>query len=457
MGWFGSLGGAVAAVLLFAVGMAVSIRPLIKKLFRKAVILIETDPFPANIWEMVTLTRHISPQTLIENSMRAQGGVMVKRPLGSPKQMPDFRKLTFLPCQLDRLPTPENQNIETRTVIGPCAKKPLELEIPLLIAGMAFGLGVSEQLKVALAKGSAMAGTATNGGEGPFLPEERKYADKLILQYSRAQWAKDPEILKQADMIEIHVGQGASAGTPSQIPAIHLKGRAMELMGLKPDDTAEIFSRMPGIHRKKDWKKLIDRLRQWTGGVPIGMKMIPGRVEQDLQIAVAAGVDFITLDGAQAATKGTPPILQDDFGLPTVMGLARAVDYLEKKGKKDQVSLIVSGGLSSPGDYLKALAMGADAVAIGSAILFAASHGQGSQKTLPWEPPTQLVLYQGDQKEAFNPEKGAKCVACYLQSSVAEMKLATIALGKSRLQDVDRKDLAAPDPVSAAIARVPLI
>ena len=139
------------------------------------------------------------------------------------------------------------------------------------------------------------------------------------------------------------------------------------------------------------------------------------------------------------------------------MGLARAVDYLEKKEKKDQISLIVSGGLSTPGDFLKALAMGADAVAIGSAVLFAASHGQGSQKTLPWEPPTQLVLYQGDQKEELNVEKGAKCVAHYLQSSVAEMKLAAIALGKGRLQDVDRKDLAAPDPVSAAIARVPLI
>ncbi|MFD1407396.1 FMN-binding glutamate synthase family protein [Kroppenstedtia eburnea] len=457
MGWIGSLGGAFAAILLFAAGMAICARPLVRVLFRKAVAVIETDPFPDNLWELVTLTRHISPQILIENSMRAQGGVMVKRPLGSPKKMPDFRKLTFLPCQLDRLPTPEDQAIETRTVIGPCAKKPLELEIPLLVSGMAFGLGISEQLKVALAKGSAMAGTATNGGEGPFLPEERKYADKLILQYSRAKWAKDPEILKQADMIEVHIGQGASAGTPSQVPAIHLKGRAMELMGLKPDDTAEILSRMPGIHRKQDWKKLIDRLRQLTGGVPIGMKMIPGRVEKDLEIAVAAGVDFITLDGAQAGTKGTPPILQDDFGLPAVIGLARAADYLEKKKKKDEISLIISGGLYTPGDFLKALAMGADAVAIGSAVLFAASHDQGSQKTLPWEPPTQLVLYDGDQKEELNVDEGAKCVAHYLQSSVAEMKLAAIALGKSRLQDVDRTDLAARDPVTAAIARVPMI
>ncbi len=457
MGWIPSFSGALAALLLFIAGIAICARPLIKRLFRKAVAVIETDPFPNNLWEMVILTRHISPQTLIENSMRAQEGVMVKRPLGSPKKMPDFQKLTFLPCQLDRLPTSEGQAIETRTVIGPCAKKPLELEIPLMVSGMAFGIGVSEQLKLALAKGATQAGTATNGGEGPFLPEERKYADKLILQYSRAKWAKDPEILKQADMIEVHIGQGASAGTPSQVPASHLKGRAMELMGLQPDDTAEILSRMPGIHRKQDWKKLIDRLRRCTGGVPIGMKLIPGRVEQDLEIAVAAGVDFITLDGAQAGTKGTPPILQDEFGLPAIMGLARAADYLEKKGKKDQISLIISGGLKTPGDYLKALAMGADAVALGSAVVFAASHDQGSQKALPWEPPTQFVLYDGDLKEKLDVEEGAKSVALYLRSSVAEMKLAAIALGKNRLQDVNRSDLAARDPVSAAMARVPTI
>jgi len=432
-------------------------RPLIQRLWRKAIRIIETDPYSMNLWEMVSLARRIHPQIIVENGMRAESGVLVKRPLGSPKPMPHFQGLMFLPSQMADLPTKEKIQVDTRTVIGPCAKRPLELDIPLMITGMAYGLAVSERLKIALAKGASMAGTATNSGEGPFLPEERHYADKMVIQYSRAKWAKDPEILKQADMIEIHIGQGSSGPAPSQVPSIHLKGRAMQLMGLSPGDTAEIHSRMPGVTRKQDWRKLVDKLRRLTDGVPIGMKMIPGRIEEDLEIAIYAGVDFITLDGAQAATKGTPPILQDDFGLPTVIGLCRAVEFLEKKKKKDEVSIIVSGGLSTPGDFLKALALGADAVALGSIVLFAASHLQGSQKALPWEPPTEVVWYDADLSDQLDVEKAAKYVKQLLQSSVEEMKLATIALGKTRLQDVDKQDLVAMDQVSADIAQVPLM
>ncbi len=441
-----------------AIGIALFFfRSSVKKLWVKFIDVFERDPYAENLWELVILSMRMHPQKIIENNMRAAGGVIIKRPMGSSRPMPDFRGLMFLPNQMAKLPTEEGIEIDTRTIIGPGAKRPLELDIPLMISGLGVGLGISNELKLALAKGSAMVGTATNTGEGPFWSEERKYAKKLILQYSRAKWAKDPNILKQADMIEIHIGQGASGPAPSQVPAKHLKERERKLLGVPPRGRAEILSRMPGVTKKQDWRNLVEKLRKLTGGVPIGMKMIPSRVEEDIEIALYAGVDFITLDGAQAGTKGTAPILQDDLGLPTIIGLCRAVDYLEKKKKKDEVSLIISGGFKNPGEHLKALALGADAVALGVPAVIAASHLQGSHKMLPWEAPTQLVWYEGDMTDQFDIEQGAKHLAYYLQSCVEEMCLAAIALGKTSLREVNKEDLVAMDQQTAMIAKVPLM
>lgn len=432
-------------------------RPAVHKLWVKFIDIIETDPYTENLWELVILSMRMHPQKIIENNMRAAGGVIIKRPMGSSRAMPDFKGLMFLPNQMAKLPTPEGIEIDTRTIIGPCAKRPLKLDIPLMVSGLGVGLGISNELKLALAKGSAMVGTATNTGEGPFWPEERKWAKKLVIQYARAKWSKEPSILKQADMIEIHIGQGASGPAPSQVPAKHLKERERKLLGVPPGGRAEILSRMPGVTKKQDWRNLVDKLRKITGGVPIGMKMIPSRVEEDIEIALYAGVDFITLDGSQAGTKGTAPILQDDLGLPTIIGLCRAVEYLEKMNKKDEVSVIISGGFRNPGEHLKALALGADAVALGVPVVIAASHLQGSHKMLPWEAPTQLVWYEGDRTDQFDVEQGAKHLAYYLQSCVEEMCLAAIALGKTSLRDVNKDDLIAMDPQTASIANVPLM
>jgi methylamine---glutamate N-methyltransferase subunit C len=450
------LGIASAALIVAAAGLFL-VRPVVKKLVDTGLALTETEPYFRNMTAMVSLLKRVDPQIIVENSLRADSGKVLKRPLGSPKPFPHFDGIMFLPGQMARLPVADPERVETRTVIGPTAQRPLELEIPLLISGMAYGLGLQEKVKIALAKAANRVGTATNSGEGPVLPEEMRIANKYIVQYSRAAWAKDPEILKRADMIEIHIGQGSSAGAPSQVPARNLKGKAAQLMGIRPGEESEIRSRFPGVSRKGDWRRLVQELRTLTQGVPIGMKLAIGRVEEDLDVALYAGVDFITLDGAQAATKGTPPLLQDDVGLPTVIGLCRAVKYLEKRRKRGRVSVIVSGGFHTPGDCLKALALGADAVALGSPLLFASSHTQGSQKVLPWEPPTDLVYYTGSKKELYDVEEGSVFAARFLRSMVEEMKLAAAALGKTALKDVGREDLVALDPVSAQITGLTLM
>ena len=197
------------------------------------------------------------------------------------------------------------------------------------------------------------------------------------------------------------------------------------------------------------------KLREETGGVPIGVKILPSRVEEDIDRALEAGVDVITIDGAQAGTGESATIVQDDFGLPTIRGLCRAVEHLEKRHARQRVSLIVSGGLYTPGDYLKVLALGADAVALGTAVLFAALHTQIT-KVLPWEPLTQLIWSGGSSAGQFDVEKASKYVANFLNASVEEMKLAVICLGKKAVSEVGREDLVALDPETARLTGIPL-
>jgi methylamine---glutamate N-methyltransferase subunit C len=430
-------------------------RPVIKKVAGTVLRLLFTESYSKNVWEFVSSARRYKPLKIAEGGLRAEYGEILSRPLGTPKKMAGFEGLIFLPAQLATLATKETHKVDTRTVIGPQAKRPLRLTIPLLISGMGAGVPLSEPVKIALAKGASLAGTATNTGQGPLLPEERKAADKLILQYSRASWAKTPEELKQADMVEIAVGGGGDAGSPQVIPSRRLSKRLQKLMGLAQGKDARIESRIPGVDHPDDWPKLVQKLREDTDGVPIGVKILPSRVEEDIDRALDAGVDVITIDGAQAGTGESATIVQDDFGLPTIRGLCRAVEHLEKRHARHRVSLIASGGLFTPGDYLKALALGADAVALGTVALFAAIHTQIT-KVFPWEPPTQLIWAGGSAVEKFDVEKSSKFVANLLKASVEEMKLAVICLGKKAVSEVNREDLVALDPETARLTGIPL-
>ncbi|MBO8142424.1 MAG: FMN-binding glutamate synthase family protein, partial [Firmicutes bacterium] len=277
----------------------------------------------------------------------------------------------------------------------------------------------------------------------------------LILQYHRAPWGKAPESLAQADMIENNIGQGASTGVGTEVVGARTDARLRAQLGVGPGRKAVIRSHHPELEAMP-LADLVARLRDLTRGGPIGVKLAPGRrLEEDLAVCLDARVDVIALDGAQAGTKGSPPILQDDFGLPTLHGLVRAVRFLESAGVRDRVSLVVGGGLFAPGDFLKVLALGADAVYIGTAALFAISHGQ-TFKSLPWEPPTQLVFYGGHQAHRLDVDEAADRLARFLRSAAAEMAIAVRALGKTAIRDVGKEDLTALDPHTARVCGVPV-
>ncbi len=417
--------------------------------------IILSDSYQENIIELIPGLRHMGIQNMLENSLRAETGDVLHRPLGSSKKWPHLDPITFIPAQTTPFPLDKDEDIDVTVTIGPNAKKPLKIQIPLMISGMAYGIALSEQVRLSLAEAAKNVGTAINSGEGGVMPEELDTAGKYILQFSKTEWSKEEEKIKRADMIEIKMGQGAIFGMGGRISPKNLTGRARKVMGLKEHEDAVIFDNFFENQTLQDLKELVEKLRDLTDGIPIGVKIgTGGNIEEDIDHLINLGVDFIAIDGGQAATLGAPPVLSDDMGIPTLHAVIRAVHHLEKRNMKEQISLIVSGGLFVPGHFLKVLALGADAVYLGSAILFAVSHPQ-TLSTLPFEPPTQVAWNQGKFKDQFKIEVGVKSAENFLTACVEEMKVALRAMGKRSLKELSKKDLVSYDELTAKMVGIP--
>ena len=443
--------------LLFVlfVFMLVGWRWIMKRMVKTFGKIILTDSYQENVMELMPGLRHMGIQNMLENSLRAETGDVLHRPLGSSKKWPHLDPITFIPAQVSPFPIDGEEDVDVSVTIGPNAKKPMKINIPLMISGMAYGIALSEEVRLSLAQAANNVGTAINSGEGGVLPEELNAAGKYILQFSKTEWSKEENLIKRADMIEVKFGQGALFGTGGRISPKNLTGRAREVMGLKENEDAVIYDNFFENQTLEDIKELVDSLRRITGGVPIGVKMgAGGKVEEDIDHVIEMGADYIAIDGGQAATLGAPPLLSDDIGIPTLHAVVRAARHLEKRNMRDQISLIVSGGLVVPGHFLKALALGADAVYVGSAMLFAVSHPQ-SLNALPFEPPTQAVWNQGKYKDQFKIEVGVKSAEKFLTASIEEMKVALRAMGKRSLKELSAKDLVSYDELTAKMIGIP--
>ena len=445
-----------AGAALGGIGILAASRWIAAAAIRRATRILMTDPYDRNLYEIVSATSRYGVQRLLETNLRSAEGRVIQRPFGSAKRFPDFSNLMFDAAQLHTMPTAPDIPVDMRVTIGPRAARPMVIEIPVMVSAMAYGWALSEKAKISLALGTAAAGTATNTGQGPFLESERKAAKKLIYQYHRGQWANNSGALPRCDAVEIQLGQGAAAGLGLALRPWEIDSQLRQQMGLQPEEPVISNARQPEVQRPEDLGRLVGRLREQARGVPIGVKLAAGHhLEEDLRLALEAEVDFITVDGAQGATKGAPPIVQDDFGLPTLYALVRAVRFLERQRALGNVSLIISGGLVTAGDFLKAIALGADAINIGTAALYAMSHTQVTYST-PWEPPTQLVWYNGKFADSFDPEEGGKALHRFLQSISSEMGEGVRALGKVSIHEISKEHLFALDRETAEICGVPL-
>jgi len=272
-------------------------------------------------------------------------------------------------AQLAKLPLNKGQPINTRTVIGPRAAQPLVIESPILITHMSYG-ALSREAKLALAKGSAAVRTAMSSGEGGILPESLNSAYRYIFEYVPNKYSVTDECLRRVDAVDIKIGQAAKPGMGGHLPGDKVTREIAKVRGVREGMDVISPARFPDIRTPDDFKRTVDGLREKTGGKPIGVKLAAGAIEDDLEIAVYAGVDFVTIDGSPGATAAAPKFLKASASVPTIFALCRARRFLDRRGAND-VSLVITGSLRVSADFAKALAMGADAVAVGTAAMIA--------------------------------------------------------------------------------------
>lgn len=413
-----------------------------------------SDDYSENLFLAATISQKLSLRAIVEASLRAQTGEVLARPMGSPNVQSPWEKLFLSPKQLFALPTPDDQTIESEVVIGPTAKKPLSLSTPILVSAMSYGGSLSLPAKVALARGASIAGTATNTGESALSDEERDATHKLIGQYNRGEWMNTPEQLSQLDAIEVQLGQGAFGGAVySKQYSYQIGDHLRATWGLEEDQDTAIKARLPGVNTPEEVIALLNNLKA-EYDVPIGIKIAASHyLEAELEVIIASNADYIVIDGAEGGTAVAPPTLEDDLGLPTLFAIGRAARFLEERGVRDRFTLIATGGLATPGHFLKCLALGADAVYIASIALIALIQTQMA-KALTTEPPVQLVLYGGKLADQFEIDEGARTLSNFLYSATKEMLLAAQALGKTSLSDFSREDLVTTDPALAKALQI---
>ncbi|MGI6160682.1 MAG: FMN-binding glutamate synthase family protein [Christensenellales bacterium] len=433
----------LAAPVLAASGPA--LKWLARKIINMPVKSMLTQPFDKNMWTLLASLQRAGMKDVIENSLRAESGDRIERPFGTFKPMPSLDSLMFNFAQLSTFPTPEEVPVDMNTVIGRHSARPLRLKLPVMISGIAFGKALPASIKLAMAKASSLIGTAYCTGEGGMLEGDRRAAKQLILQYNRGFWNKTDADLKRADAIEYQFGQGATGGTSHRMKPKDLDRGLRKRFNIKKGVPLVAHARIPGIDSEEDLINTTRRIREITGGVPIGAKIAAGDgIEGDIDVCLRSGLDYIAIDGAEAATRGALPVLLDDFGLPTITALTRAVNHLERIGARDSIDIIISGGLMTPGDFLKAIALGADAVYIGSAALFVAVH-EFMLRALPFSPPGEATWYNGKYSKGYNSQKGALLLFKFLCSCQKEMETAVRAMGKISIHQVSKDDLVSID------------
>lgn len=308
--------------------------------------------------------------------------------------------------------------MDITTVIGKHAKKPMVLSGPVYISHMSFG-ALSKEAKVALAKGSAMAKTAMCSGEGGILPEEMEAAHKYIFEYVPNLYSVTPENLKNADAIEIKIGQGTKPGMGGHLPGEKVTPDIARIRNKPLGKDVISPSKFSFINSKEDLKEVVEGLRIGSEGRPIGIKIAAGHIERDLEWCVYAEPDFITIDGRGGATGASPRIIRDATSVPTIYALHRARKYLDSVGS--DIDLVITGGLRVSSDFAKAIAMGATAVAIASAAMVSLACKQyricGSGRC-----PVGIATQDAKLRENLKVEEGAKRVYNYLNCSFEELK-----------------------------------
>ena len=413
------------------------------------------------------------PHTLAEIRRAAATGVYDIRGGGAKRRLPHFDDLLFLGASVSRYPLEGyREACKTNVTLGTrFAEKPVELAIPITIAGMSFG-SLSGQAKEALGRGANLAGTSTTTGDGGMTPEERGHSKQLVYQYLPSRYGMNPDDLRKADAIEVVIGQGAKPGGGGMLLGQKISARVAEMRTLPEGIDQRSACRHPDWTGPDDLEIKIQELREITDWkIPIYVKVGASRPYYDTALAVKSGADVVVLDGMQGGTAATQDVFIEHVGIPTISAIRPAVEALQELGMHREVQLVVSGGIRNGADAAKALALGADAVSIGTAALVALGDndprweaeyqalGSTAGAYDDWhegQDPAGITTQDPALASRLDPELGGRRLANFLNVMTLELQTLARACGKSDVRNLEPEDLVALTVEAAAMAGVPL-
>lgn len=364
-------------------------------------------------------------------------GKSISSAMGTKLPIVSWNDILILGAQLNPMPLLDDEKVNIQTVIGKKAKKPMIIESPVFVTHMSFG-ALSKEAKIALAKGTSMVKTAIGSGEGGILPEERKNAYKYIFEYIPNKYSVTDENLKNSDAIEIKIGQGTKPGMGGHLPGEKVTEEIAKIRGKSVGESIMSPSKFTEINNKEDLKKLVDYLREKSEGRPIGIKIAAGHIEKDLEYICYAKPDFITIDGRGGSTGSSPKFLKDATSVPTIYALHRARKYLDENNM--DIDLIITGGLRISSDFAKAIAMGADAIAIGTAAMIAIACQQ-YRVCNTGMCPVGIGTQREDLRKRLNIDACSQRLANYLNVVNGELKTFARITGKDDIHKLSIDDL----------------
>jgi len=367
-------------------------------------------------------------------------------------ELPNWDEIQFVTAQLHRVPRLDDEPVGTDLVIGPRAAKPLRLKIPLFVSDMSFG-ALSMEAKVALARGAELAGTGICSGEGGMLPEEQQENTRYFYELASARFGFSMEKVQRTQAFHFKGGQGAKTGTGGHLPGSKVKGRIAEVRGLPEGEAAISPARFPAWEGVEPFRDFAAEVREATGGIPIGFKLSAQQIEKDIDAALEVGVDYIILDGRGGGTGAAPLLFRDNISVPTMIALARARRHLDASDRRD-ITLIITGGLRTPADFSKAMALGADGIAVSNSALQAIGC-LGMRACNTNNCPVGIATQKEHLRERLPVDEGAHRLAKFFSASVGLMQVLARACGHTHLDEFELEDLVTWKREVAELAGVP--